>query len=86
MAAAAAVITLFAGITRFKNVIFSGWPLTTLVIIPSMAVTEVVFMPPPVPDGDAPIIIAKIKTNKAASGSFDTSTVLNPAVVEADIT
>ena len=86
VAAAAAVITLLGGITLFKNVMRSGCPWITLEIIPRIAETEVVFSPPPVPEGYAPIIIAKISTRSEASGNFDKSTLLNPDVVEAAIT
>lgn len=53
---------------------------------PARALMLVVFIPPPVPLGEAPITIAMIRTNSALQGRFPNGTVLKPAVVDADIT
>jgi hypothetical protein len=52
---------------------------------PTTADTVVDFMPPPVPAGEAPMIIKTIKSKSEALESAAIGTVLKPTVVEAVI-
>ena len=47
------------------------------------AVTVVVFIPPPVPEGEAPMYMRKIMTNRLPVAKLPNGTVLNPTVVSA---
>lgn len=49
-----------------------------------MAVNVVDFMPPPVPDGDAPTYIRKVSPNKIGTDSTPIGIELNPEVVMAN--
>ena len=71
---------LLLGMTLFKNVIFER-RLKTELSTANKAVIEVVFTPPPVPAGDAPIIINKMNINKALLLNSPIAKELKPTVV-----
>jgi len=70
------------GIVRLKYLI-SFSPFNELLITPISDVNVVVFNPPPVPEGDAPIIISNVIKKSENSDKAEMGTVLNPAVVKA---
>jgi hypothetical protein len=54
-------------------------------MIPQRTDTVVDFMPPPVPDGDAPMIMSNMSTSSVAFETAPMGTVLKPTVVMAVI-
>lgn len=82
---ATAALMRSSGITLPRNVVASRRR-KTLIISAQSAQIVVVFNPPPVPEGDAPIIMTKVSKNNELAESAAIGIVLKPTVVLADIT
>ena len=76
---ASALRTVSAEIRR-RAALTPSSPFTTLNIRSATTATVVVFMPPPVEAGDAPIIISRLLNSLEPSVKDERSTELNPAV------
>ena len=66
--------------TRRRNISTSGFPLKVLKIAAAATATVLVFMPPPVDPGEAPISMKMMINVVVDAGSAAMSNVVNPAV------
>ena len=70
---------------RFPKKVMFLDPLSRLFIMANTAVSVVIFIPPAVPEGEAPMYIKNIVTSNIGNTKVPKSTVLKPTVVIAVI-